>query len=52
MHQHIHANALLLLDGKGHVLIHLLLIVSIVQLALLVGKTGFPDGRGLGEGAN
>ena len=44
MDKHIHANTLLLLDGVCHVLIHLLLIVSITELTLLVGKTSTSDG--------
>ena len=52
MHQHIHANTLLLLDGIRHVLVDLLLVVSIAELALLVCKAGLPDGWGLGEGSN
>ena len=44
MDKHIHTNTLLLLDGIRHVLVHLLLIVSITELALLVSKTSASDG--------
>ena len=43
MHQHIHVNGLLLLDGVLHVLVHMLLILLSGQLALLELQAGTAD---------